>query len=65
MLRELGLVTIFWDGNFSGAQKLFAEDGEILDAATHVKLIDKFLGELLDEQGAAVRPRKRSNLRLR
>lgn len=22
VLRELGLVTIFWDGNFSGAQKL-------------------------------------------
>ena len=47
VLRELGLVTIFWDGNFSGAQKLFGEDGEILDEATHVKRIDKFLGELI------------------
>lgn len=47
VLRELGLVTTFWDGNFSGAQKLFAEDGEILDVATHIKRIDKFLGELL------------------
>src|SRR5213076_111585 len=27
VLRELGLVTIFWDGNFSGAQKLFDENG--------------------------------------
>lgn len=47
VLRELGLVTIFWDGNFSGAQELFAEDGKILDEATHVKRIDKFLGELI------------------
>ena len=47
VLRELGLVTIFWDGNFSGAQNLFDRDGEILDEATHVKRIDKFLGELV------------------
>ena len=47
VLRELGLVTIFWDGNFSGAQKLFDDDGKILDEATHVKRIDKFLGELI------------------
>jgi len=47
VFRELGLVTIFWDGNFSGAQKLFAEDGKILDEATHAKRIDKFLGELI------------------
>lgn len=47
VLRELGLVTIFWDGNFSGAQKLFAADGKILDEATHVKRMDKFLGELI------------------
>ncbi|MEP6922773.1 MAG: NAD(P)H-dependent oxidoreductase, partial [bacterium] len=45
VLRELGLVSIFWDGNFSGAQKLFAEDGKILDDA-YVRRIDKFLGEL-------------------
>lgn len=47
VLRELGLVTIFWDGNFSGAQKLFDENGKILDEATHVKRMDKFLGELV------------------
>src|SRR6266446_1787496 len=47
VLRELGLVTIFWDGNFSRAQKLFGESGKILDEATHVKRIDKFLGELI------------------
>ena len=47
VLRELGLVTIFWDGNFSGAQKLFDETGSILDRATHEKRMDKFLGELI------------------
>lgn len=46
VLRELGLVTIFWDGNFSGAQKLFDGDGKILDDS-YVRRIDKFLGELV------------------
>lgn len=46
VLRELGLVTIFWDGNFSSAQKLFDESGNILDAS-YVKRIDKFLKELI------------------
>ena len=46
VLRELGLVTIFWDGNFSGAQKLFDSDGKILDDS-YVRRIDKFLGELV------------------
>lgn len=47
VLRELGLVTIFWDGNFSGAQALFDEAGNIKDRDTHEKRIDKFLGELI------------------
>jgi NAD(P)H-dependent FMN reductase len=47
VLRELGLVTIFWDGNFSGAQGLFDEAGDIKDRATHEKRIDKFLSELI------------------
>ena len=47
IMRELGLVTIFWDGNFSGAQKLFDPDGKIQDEATYVKRLDKFLGELV------------------
>ena len=47
VLRELGLVTIFWDGNFSGAQGLFDENGSIKDRATHEKRVDKFLGELI------------------
>ena len=47
VLRELGLVTIFWDGNFSGAQGLFDEAGDLKDRATHEKRIDKFLGEVI------------------
>ena len=46
VLRELGLVTIFWDGNFSGVQRLFDGEGKILDD-TYVRRIDKFLGELI------------------
>ncbi|HYO92809.1 MAG TPA: NADPH-dependent FMN reductase [Pyrinomonadaceae bacterium] len=46
VMRELGLVTIFWDGNFSGARKLFDEDGKLLDES-YVGRIDKFLKELI------------------
>lgn len=46
VLRELGLVTIFWDGNFSHAQKLFDESGKILDDS-QVRHMDKFLKELI------------------
>jgi NAD(P)H-dependent FMN reductase len=46
VLRELGLVTIFWDGNFSGAHKLFDAGGTLLDQS-YVKRIDKFLKELI------------------
>ena len=47
VLRELGLVTIFWDANFSGAQNLLDETGKLLDEAAQVKRLDRFLGELI------------------
>jgi NAD(P)H-dependent FMN reductase len=47
VLRELGLVTIFWDGNFSGAQQLFDDAGNMKDRDVHEKRMDKFLGELI------------------
>ena len=47
VLRELGLIAIFWDVNFSGASSLFDENGKLLDEATHVKRMDKVLGELI------------------
>lgn len=46
VLRELGLVTIFWDGNFSGAHKLFDEAGLLLDDA-YTRRTDQFLKELI------------------
>ena len=46
VLRELGLVTIFWDGNFSAAHKLFDESGALLDQS-YLKRTDKFLKELI------------------
>ena len=46
VMRELGLVTIFWDGNFSNVRKLFGPDGQPLDPA-YVKRIHKFARELI------------------
>lgn len=46
VMRELGLVTIFWDGNFSSVHKTFDESGNLLDEA-YIKRIDKFLKELI------------------
>ena len=47
VMRELGLVTIFWDGNFSNVQKLFDAEGKIADHAMHTRRIDKFARELV------------------
>jgi len=46
VMRELGLVTIFWDGNFSDVQKLFDEKGNILNNA-YERRLEKFLKELI------------------
>ena len=46
VLRELGLVTIFWDGNFSNVGKMFDEDGKLLDE-TQTGRLDKFFKELI------------------
>ncbi|HEX8070018.1 MAG TPA: NAD(P)H-dependent oxidoreductase [Pyrinomonadaceae bacterium] len=46
VLRELGLVTIFWDGNFSNSYQLFDDAGNIKDDS-YVKRVDKFLAELI------------------
>jgi NAD(P)H-dependent FMN reductase len=45
VLRELGLVTIFWDVNVNNARTRFDEDGELVDDA--FLAIDKFLDELV------------------
>ena len=46
VLRELGLVTIFWDVNFSAVQTVFDEAGALRDQA-YLPRIDKFLKELV------------------
>jgi len=46
VMRELGLVTIFWDVNFSAVQNCFNAGGELLDFA-YIRRVDKFLKELI------------------
>lgn len=46
VMRELGLVTIFWDVNFGQVGQVFAEDGRLLDDA-FVKRSDRFIRELI------------------
>lgn len=46
VMRELGLVTIFWDVNFANVYKTFDEKGRLLDPS-YVPRIDQFLKELI------------------
>lgn len=46
VMRELGLVTIFWDGNFSSVQKAFDQNGALIEAA-YERRLDKFIKELI------------------
>jgi len=46
VMRELGLVTIFWDVNFSNVHKLFDGSGTLLDQS-YIQRNDKFLKELI------------------
>jgi NAD(P)H-dependent FMN reductase len=46
VMRELGLVTIFWDINIGQVGKVFSEDGRLLDEA-FVRRSDRFIRELI------------------
>ena len=46
VMRELGLVTIFWDVNFGNVRKLFDEQGKLLDQG-YERRFDRFLNELI------------------
>src|SRR5881392_3105424 len=46
VMRELGLVMIFWDLNFGTVSKLFDENGRLLDEG-FVRRVNKFLDELI------------------
>lgn len=46
VMRELGLVTIFWDINIGQIAKVFSEDGRLLDEA-FVRRSDRFIREII------------------
>ena len=46
VMREVGLVTIFWDVNIGSVAKVFAEDGRLLDEAV-IRRAERFIRELL------------------
>ncbi len=46
VMRELGLVSIFWDVNFSSVQNAFDGTGKLLDEA-YVRRAEKFIKELI------------------
>ena len=46
VLRELGLVCIFWDVNFGLVQKAFDASGQLIDPS-YIRRTDKFLDELV------------------
>src|SRR5438477_5732083 len=46
VLREFGLVSIFWDVNFARVEKVFDANGRLLDQA-YIRRTDKFLNELI------------------
>jgi NAD(P)H-dependent FMN reductase len=46
VMRELGLMTIFWDGNFSSVQNIFDDAGKLIDSVW-IRRLDKFLKELI------------------
>jgi NAD(P)H-dependent FMN reductase len=45
VMRELGLVNIFWDMNFTTVGRLFDENGKLQDESWYAR-IEKFLDEL-------------------
>jgi len=46
VMREIGLVNIFWDVNIGSVGTVFAEDGSLLDEAV-VRRSDRFIRELI------------------
>jgi NAD(P)H-dependent FMN reductase len=46
VMRELGLVTIFWDGSFSSVQNAFDAAGSLVETA-YVRRLEKFFKELI------------------
>ncbi|OWY64495.1 NADPH-dependent FMN reductase [cyanobacterium TDX16] len=47
VMRELGLVTIFYDLNFSNVQTLFDRSGNLIDKPTYIRRLERFMQELI------------------
>jgi hypothetical protein len=47
VMRELGLMTIFYDLNFGNVQKLFDESGNLIDKPTYIRRMERFMEELI------------------
>lgn len=47
VMRELGLMTIFYDLNFANVQTLFDETGTLKDKPTYIRRMTRFMDELV------------------
>ncbi len=47
VMRELGLVTIFYDLNFGNVSTLFNESGDLIDQPTYIRRMGRFMDELV------------------
>ncbi|MFN6568341.1 NADPH-dependent FMN reductase [Dendronalium sp. ChiSLP03b] len=47
VMRELGLVTIFYDLNFSNVKQLFDESDNLIDKPTYIRRMERFMDELV------------------
>jgi len=47
VMRELGLITIFYDLNFGNVQHLFDEHGNFIDKQTYLRRLEQFMNELV------------------
>lgn len=47
VMRELGLVTIFYDLNFGNVQQLFDDSGNLIDKPTYIRRMERFMDELV------------------
>lgn len=47
VMRELGLMTIFYDLNFGNVQKLFDESGNLINKPTYIRRMERFMEELV------------------
>ncbi|MFB2770963.1 NADPH-dependent FMN reductase [Pelatocladus sp. BLCC-F211] len=47
VMRELGLMTIFYDLNFANVQNLFDESGNLIDKPTYIRRLERFMNELV------------------